>query len=160
MKLHFLFHCKQNNFLSETYSSSYLPLLFVFTYKNTLRPSLQTTVSDITIITIYYIIHRSSCSIRSHSKFSNLTVLKRKVKFTLSYSFLSTKWVPVFHSKGKKPCKTDCNYVGGEGEHPRVSWWKTVVHFNISASLQQPIMMNVFTHLLEILHTSKSIIIW
>lgn len=113
--------------------------LYWSTYKTILRPCLQITVLGITIIIIYYITHRSSCSIRSCSKFSNLTVLKCKFKFTLSYSFLSTKWIPVFHSKGKNPCKTDCNYVGDEGEHPRAVLWKTVVHFNISASLQQPI---------------------
>lgn len=64
---------------------------------------------------------RFSCSIRSHPKFSKMTVSKHK--FTLSHGFLSTKWVPVFHSKGKNPCKTDCSR---EGEHSQVPLWKTV----------------------------------
>lgn len=64
---------------------------------------------------------RFSFSIKSHPKFSKMTVSEHK--FTLSHGFLSTKWVPVFHSKGKKTWKNDCSR---EGEHSEVPLWKRV----------------------------------
>lgn len=82
------------------------------TSRNTVRPCHQATVLSSTIIIIIPIY------------ITQIQLLHQKLPQVLQYncftaqahtaSFLSTKWVVVFHNKGKKPCKIDCNCVGGE----------------------------------------------
>lgn len=60
------------------------------------------------------ILIRSSCSIRSYSTFSNLTVLKHKFKFTLSSSFLSTEF-QFSTARGKNPANLTAIMLGQRG---------------------------------------------
>lgn len=100
------------------------------TSRNTVRPCLQVTVSSNTIIiysTQIQLLHQKLPQVLQHDCF------KAQVH---TVSFLSTKWVLVFHNKSKKPYKIDCNCVGDEGNTPKCHYEKQQ-HFNIS-TLQQP----------------------
>lgn len=96
------------------------------TSRNTGRTCLQVTVSSNTII-IYYITQIQLL----HQKLSQVLQYDHFKAQVHTLSFLSIKRVLVFH-KNKKPCKTDCNCVGDEGNTWKCHYERQQGHFNSS----------------------------